>query len=238
MRNTFLIVGLFCLSFCSVNLRAQSDTVLSNAIYATTYGVSNNKPLVDNIGVVILSEGENYIVIDKFLEPNSGELFRDVYNIWAFRYKNEYYIHLATIGGMDGLKQFVKIEKEQLLNSYMLFTIGLKSPVSQRSMGKEISAGLAFGLLGGPIGAGVGTGILVENNSKLLKSGQFWLDKNNEEIYIYYIDLEKSLTPKTEILSKSKLKRLNRKDKELAKRIDRKEVSFEEAIGLLEKLNE
>ena len=83
----------------------------------------------------------------------------------------------------------------------------------------------------------IGTGILLQNNSKALNSSQLWLSEKNEKNYIYYIDLKKPLNPKIELLSPRKLKKFYRKDKELVQRINDKEVLFEEAVELLERLN-
>ncbi|PCI93368.1 MAG: hypothetical protein COB15_16555 [Flavobacteriales bacterium] len=218
-----------CLNLYGLKIIAQTDSTLSNAIYATVYGVKNDKPLVDNIDFRIKSEGENYIEIEKFIEPNSTNVFRDVYNIWALRYKNEYYVHLATSFSDGGLKQFVKINKDHLSKNYLLFVINSESLIAQRSIGKEFLAIYTLGT--------IGTGILLQNNSKALNSSQLWLSEKNEKNYIYYIDLKKSLNPKIELLSPRKLKKFYRKDKELVQRINDKEVLFEEAVELLERLN-
>lgn len=79
------------LSFLLLQLCLIGQT--GDCIYATVYGMRNDKPLLTEVDFSIQGEGDNYLVVNHF-KSSSGERFKDVFKILGIRYKGEYFFHL------------------------------------------------------------------------------------------------------------------------------------------------
>ncbi|MGB0888461.1 MAG: hypothetical protein ACPGSL_10080 [Vicingaceae bacterium] len=232
VRKIFLLALIIILNLLGSSLYSQNDSILSNAIYATTYGVKNDKPLLDNVQFVLKSEGEFSIEVEKFID-DEGNRFRDVFNIWMVRCNGNYYYPFSVSGGTG--KEYIRILKEYIGKHYLMFSVEVEQ-VDEKNRILN-SSGVVIGIAAASLVFSSGSGVLLYVPVKEIKLGKYWVKKNNKWGYIYFIDTEESLSPRAKILNKRRLKKLYPKDKELSKRIDNNEVSFEEAVDLLEKLN-
>lgn len=229
---------LFSIVFRSGWCQVSEDLLENNMIFATVNGMKNDNPLIEKVKFEIKFEGENYLEVERFTDLSTGKRFNDIFNIWGIRYNGEYYFHLAYAPSFegDGLKKFIKINKDEIDNNFLVFSINCKVSEVPPKTPSETAVDVAILVTSIVSSLSGDIFVIIPSEIKLGKE-QNWLKESGEWAYIYYIETNKSLDPKAKTLTKKRLKKLYPKNKELHKRIDNKEVLYTEALKLVKSLN-
>lgn len=224
-----IILILKVLSFNSQNIQ-DSRFTNNDCIYATIAGLKSNKP-ISNVKIGVKTVGENFLIVDRFDNSENGKRFKNIFDIWGIKYKGDIYYHLSNARGINGVKSFVKIKRADLEKNYFCFSITGEIPVDKPI--SDLESGLVIGSI---ILSSVLTSELVLLIPRDIKSNKYWINKDGDKVFIYCVDTRKTLAPLAINLSKRRFKKLFPKNKELQKKIENNEVSYEEAINLINSL--
>jgi hypothetical protein len=121
MKIKFIIICLFIsTSIFSQELESNKIDTVNSSLYPYSINLLSEIPIASNIRVIPKSDDGNQLIVKKFLDGNTGELYTKLFDIWALKYKGEYYFHLYHAPHFQKVKFFSKL---QVIGKYCAFVI-------------------------------------------------------------------------------------------------------------------
>ena len=206
-------------------LNLFSNEIVSINLYATTEDYLNKTHSYKNATAELIEKNNRYLRLGQLIDPKTGKkLKRPNRFSWMIEYEGQNYFNMGYIYDLPRWNLFVKFD----IIGQRLGAIFMDREFQEVFLSTNLNS----------YGGGL-TGVLLKEAEKW---GGNWINKNNEKLRIIFVDFE-LIQPKFQnrnkssigfFLSRGHLKMLLDLD---IKRKDLKEIKFEEAVKLIQELN-
>lgn len=215
-----ILASLFILCLCFPTQAAVLER--SVKLFNTTKDYLNNTPYEAEVIAIVKGESSEHLWVKQFIDKTTRQKIKRSNSAWAIEYKGETYFNLGYSTDMNAWKVFIKLS---IKGRYCAAIVNKNSPNIIKNAGMN-SGGYGGGIMGASIAS----------SSKI---GKNYVDEKGLKNKILFIDTQKiksaSMARNTaslgDLLSKKQLFELAPELK------DKETVSLEEAVKVLQKLN-
>ena len=221
MKKLFLII-------LALSIHVNSYSQLNEAsikLYQTTRDFIKESAWDVDAVALITNESDYHLQIEKIVDSSTRKNIKRGHSVWAIEYKGDKYFNLGYSGDLNRWGLYIKFD---IIGRYSVIIIDDNIPFNTKTDTRNFGGGLE--------------GILIKEASTW---GKNWEDESESKKKILFIDTHdldrnahfshNAQCATANYLTKSKLKEIMG---ERFPDIDLKEVTFEQAIEIIGKLNE